>query len=133
MGVAADTALSKIHSVLPELLHRQYVDKPEWLKVPRLHRDRSARHSDEIQQTIKQQQKIKLFYQREDGEYSKRIVWPLGMVFWGRTWTLVGWCEIRHDYRMFRFERIKQLDILTENFETHDQCNLQHYWKNNTG
>ena len=53
MGVAADTALSKIHSVLPELLHRQYVDKPEWLKVPRLHRDRSARHSDEIQSNSK--------------------------------------------------------------------------------
>jgi predicted DNA-binding transcriptional regulator YafY len=31
---------------------------------------------------------------------------PLGLWFWGRVWTLVAWCELRCDFRMFRLDRI---------------------------
>lgn len=132
MGSAADSALHKIHSVLPDELHRQYVQQPEWLIVPALHREYSARNSDEIQAGIKNKSKLLLHYRREDGQESQRIVWPLGLVFWGSTWTLIAWCEIRDDYRMFRLDRVAQLTTLTDTFITTDNCNLQHYWQNAT-
>ncbi|PCJ36055.1 MAG: DNA-binding transcriptional regulator [Moraxellaceae bacterium] len=133
VGAAADRALNKIHSVLPEDLHRQYVQKPEWLIVPAIHRERSARFSDEIHLSIKQQLKLQMHYQREDGESSHRQVLPLGLVFWGNVWTLIAWCEKREGYRMFRLDRILSLEVTDATFDTNNSCNLQHYWKNNGG
>jgi predicted DNA-binding transcriptional regulator YafY len=133
MGKAADSALHKIHSVLPDELHRLYVQQPEWLIVPSIHRERSARHSDEIQESIKKKVKLAIAYQREDGQSSQRIVRPLGLVFWGSTWTLIAWCESRQDYRMFRLDRVNKLTILADKFITDIHCNLQHYWQNSAG
>ena len=133
MGSAADSALHKIHSVLPDELHRLYVQQPEWLIVPAIHRERSARNSDEIHAGIKNKTKLSIDYRREDGQESQRIVWPLGLVFWGSTWTLIAWCERRDDYRMFRLDRVARLTTLAQTFTTSEQCNLQDYWQNPTG
>jgi predicted DNA-binding transcriptional regulator YafY len=35
-----------------------------------------------------------------------RVVRPLGLEHWGKTWTLAAWCELRSDFRMFRIDRI---------------------------
>jgi len=127
MGKAADSALQKIHAVLPDSLHHHYVQQPEWLIVPDIHRIQSAKHSDQLRDAIKKKYVLHIHYTREDGEKSHREVWPLGMVYWGRTWTLVAWCAKRNDYRMFRLDRIKKLDSMNRHFETTETCNLQHY------
>ena len=28
---------------------------------------------------------------------------------WGKVWTLVAWCELRDDFRMFRIDRIAEM------------------------
>ncbi|MCG8558928.1 MAG: WYL domain-containing protein, partial [Hyphomicrobiales bacterium] len=38
-----------------------------------------------------------------------RTVRPLGLWFWGKVWTLVAWCELRNDFRMFRLDRIARM------------------------
>ena len=35
---------------------------------------------------------------------------PLGLWFLGKVWTLVAWCELRTDFRMFRLDRITTMD-----------------------
>jgi predicted DNA-binding transcriptional regulator YafY len=127
MGKAADSALQKIHAVLPDRLHLRTVQQPEWLIVPDLHRIHSAKYSDQISDAIKKKYVLQIEYTREDGKQSDRDVWPLGLIYWGRTWTLIAWCEKRNDYRMFRLDRIKNLDRKNQYFETTDVCNLQHY------
>ena len=34
---------------------------------------------------------------------------PLGLYYWGKTWTLAAWCELRGDFRNFRADRIAGL------------------------
>ncbi len=34
----------------------------------------------------------------------------LGLWFWGKVWTLVAWCELRDDFRMFRLDRIAGME-----------------------
>jgi predicted DNA-binding transcriptional regulator YafY len=34
----------------------------------------------------------------------------LGLWFWGKVWTLIAWCELRQDFRMFRIDRIDSAD-----------------------
>ena len=42
---------------------------------------------------------------------------PLGIFFWGRTWTLAAWCEMRRDFRNFRLDRVAAAVILEDTFE----------------
>lgn len=127
LGKAADSAFQKIRAVLSEQQYHEHTIKPEWLLVPDMHREQSAPYSDQLRAAIKQQQIIELDYSREDKALSTRVVWPLGLVFWGRAWTLVAWCELRQAYRMFRLDRIGRLQLVAKKFETSESINLQHY------
>jgi len=127
LGNAADRALDKIRAVLPETLHHRHTIRPEWLLVPDYYREESARFSDQIRQAIKSQQVLQLDYRREDGAESTRVIWPLGLVFWGKTWTLIAWCELRTAYRMFRLDRILQSLPLPRHYETTSEISLQYY------
>ncbi|NTS78294.1 YafY family transcriptional regulator [Catenovulum sp. SM1970] len=127
MAKAAESALNKIHSVLPENLHLKHVQKPEWLIVPNLDEGRSSKYNDLIADAIKNKLKCDLAYTREDGQQSNRIIWPLGVIYWGRTWTLIAWCEKRAAYRMFRLDRINLLKTLTDSYQTKPNLSLKHY------
>ncbi|MDB6114794.1 MAG: hypothetical protein JWQ62_1739, partial [Lacunisphaera sp.] len=41
-----------------------------------------------------------------------REVEPLGIVFYGGAWYMVAWCRLRQDYRHFRVDRIRRLELL---------------------
>ena len=47
---------------------------------------------------------------------TERAVRPLGLFFWGTSWSLAGWCELRQDFRSFRLDRIRQLTPLDQRF-----------------
>jgi predicted DNA-binding transcriptional regulator YafY len=66
---------------------------------------------------VRNQLKVKFYYQRADGEMSVRTVRPLGLAYWGRTWTLIAWCELREDFRHFRLDRMSSLLETGEGFE----------------
>ena len=46
-----------------------------------------------------------------------RRLWPLGLFYWGKVWTLAAWCELRQDYRSFRPDRMKELELLDKGFD----------------
>ena len=46
----------------------------------------------------------------------QRVLRPLGCFYWGATWTLAAWCELRGDFRSFRVDRIEKLDVQGERF-----------------
>ncbi len=52
-----------------------------------------------------------LGYRDAGGDETQRVVRPLGLWFWGRVWTLVAWCELRKDFRMFRLDRIGPMAV----------------------
>lgn len=67
---------------------------------------------DEIYQAISHQNQMQINYVRRDGQTSDRLVCPLGLTFWGTSWTLTAWCELRQDFRNFRLDRIQVFKIL---------------------
>ncbi len=127
MVQASQAALDKIQAALPDQQHLRQVQLPSWLMVPDFMRDEMTRHSDDLNQAIERRQQITLVYQREDREVSERDVQPLGLIYWGKTWTLVGWCLLRDSYRMFRLDRIHSLTAVDVFFSRHPERNLQHY------
>jgi predicted DNA-binding transcriptional regulator YafY len=58
------------------------------------------------------------------GDDTARDVEPLGVVFYGGAWYLVGWCRLRKDFRHFRIDRIQSLEVLGETFPARPDFSL---------
>ncbi|HID80773.1 MAG TPA: YafY family transcriptional regulator [Chromatiales bacterium] len=126
LGKAAQRVIEKVQTVLPD--HRQTEMDNEEILVPDFHVDEVVKtRINQLRKSIRSQQKIKMDYVRADGQGSSRVVHPLGLFFWGRVWTLVGWCELRDDFRHFRLDRIQQLEIHADVFEINAGGSLQDY------
>jgi len=113
LAQAATAALAKIHNVLPELLRREA--QQAQLFIPLQTGDR-PHHLTELRRAVRKRRIVRMAYAREDGTASERTLWPLGLFFWGRNWTLVGWCLLRNGFRHFRVDRVQQLVVSDETF-----------------
>lgn len=126
LGQSADSALDKIRAILPDRQHYLHSMTEETLIVPDFERQ-DSRYSQPLREAIKYRQKVNISYNKENGESSQRVIWPLGLVYWGKVWTLVSWCEMRDAYRSFRVDRITGLYVHGETFEISDERSLKHY------
>ena len=111
LAQAATAALAKIHNALPETLRRE-AEQARLFVPPG--GDNRPPYLTELRRAIRRRQIVHFTYARADGTPSERGLWPLGLFFWGRHWTLVGWCLLRDEFRHFRVDRIGRLEVLTE-------------------
>ncbi|RYY03918.1 MAG: YafY family transcriptional regulator [Gammaproteobacteria bacterium] len=127
MAAHAKQAMQKILSVLPD--HLRHSDENLPLLVPHMEDVQKfyTAHSQPIREAIRARQRVTIVYTRADAQESTRTIEPLGLIFWGKVWTLVAWCQLRSDYRTFRLDRINSLNLLDDAFETHDSKSLQHF------
>lgn len=126
LALSAHQALQKIEHVLPDRL-KPVLAKQE-LNVPMIPVDGMAGEQLLIvRQSIRELDKIRIDYTREDGQASQRVVHPLGLFYWGRVWTLVAWCELRDGFRHFRLDRMSKIERLAHKFELTEGRSLQDY------
>ncbi|MFC1747559.1 helix-turn-helix transcriptional regulator [Pseudomonadota bacterium] len=123
---AAGHVLRKVETVIPERLKPE-LERQEII-VPDFHAPGSRlEHMALLRDAIKNQRKVEYNYTREDGQHSSRIVRPLGLFYWGRVWTLVAWCELRDAFRHFRLDRMQNIQLKTEKFQTLPGQRLEDY------
>jgi predicted DNA-binding transcriptional regulator YafY len=116
LKAAAESALAKIGDVLPHTLKRNRSSIPVY--APDFFIDnRFFAPMPDIRRALREQRKIRVDYRKENGEESQRILRPLAIIYWGRSWTLVGWCEWREDFRHFRLDRIAGWTVLDDVFD----------------
>lgn len=112
---AARQAMAKIEHVIPAHLkpelERQDILVPAFTDSPIV-----AKELQILRGAIKQQRKVNFSYTREDQATSRRTVHPLGVVYWGKVWTLIAWCELRDDFRHFRLDRMQEIVGLQEQY-----------------
>lgn len=108
MARAAEEALVKIAAVLPEEARSRAASvQIHAFQMPEL--DDATRHRiDAIEAAVEARTRLVLAYRDAEGRATDRPVRPLGLWFWGKVWTLVAWCELREDFRMFRLDRIER-------------------------
>jgi predicted DNA-binding transcriptional regulator YafY len=126
LGKAAERALLKIEAVLPADRRSQLAQ--EALLVPDFHVPPAmVAPLGQLRLAIAQGRKVRFDYVRADGAPSTRTAWPLGLFFWGGTWTLGAWCELRGEYRSFRVDRLSTLTVLDEVFDGARERLLEDY------
>lgn len=111
MANAAERIVNKVDAVIPQRLRSKLslfqIFVPD-TPVPKV----VTEVLGQARAAIKQRQRVFLNYQDAEGQRTERIVWPLGLVYWGGLWTLAAWCELRNDFRTFRIDRIESGRVL---------------------
>ena len=82
-----------------------------------------------LQNAIASCTSIELEYQNNKQEISKRLVEPIGLVFYAFHWHLIAWCCMRHEYRDFKVARILRLKNIAAAFTKTDHIELGDYMK----
>jgi predicted DNA-binding transcriptional regulator YafY len=113
---ASDAILGKVAAIVPKDL-APLVAETRLFVPSTLSAGTSADALAVAREALIARRKLELFYAKADGTATKRTVRPLGIFFWGRTWTLAAWCELRRDFRNFRLDRVAASTMLDETFE----------------
>lgn len=111
----ARTALAKIATALPKdkriAIDSSRLFSPDVFVNPRI-----SAEVDKLRTAIDNHRRVRMDYRDGDGRDTQRLVWPLGLFFWGNAWSLGAWCELRRDFRNFRLDRIAMCEMLDERF-----------------
>jgi predicted DNA-binding transcriptional regulator YafY len=66
-------------------------------------------------------------YTNEADKATSRLIEPFALLSTQENWLLVAWCRLRKEFRFFRLDRIKKLQMLPERFAPH-KMTLQEYF-----
>lgn len=115
MARGAEEALIKIESVLPDEERARANGVEVRAMAPEMTPE-LRRRIDAIEKAVERRDRLSLLYEDAGEQKTNRAVRPLGLWFWGKVWTLVAWCELRNDFRMFRLDRIARMKTLDKGF-----------------
>lgn len=114
MARAAEEAIIKIEAVLPEQdqkrLQTTAVYAPSFEQGIVIS-EAVRRNIDVLEIATNQSHDIRFDYLDGENHATVRHVMPLGLLFWGSTWTLAAWCYMRQDFRTFRIDRMDELIV----------------------
>ncbi len=127
MAKAADRVLAKVDAVLPDRLRGEL--ESDRLVVPiRSMPPGASEMLGEAREAINRRLRLFIDYSDADGASTERIVWPLSLLYWGHTWTLGAWCELRQAFRSFRVDRITNHRTLVSRFPDEPGKRLSDYF-----
>jgi predicted DNA-binding transcriptional regulator YafY len=122
-------AITKIKAVLRysekdklELLAQRVVFRQN------LDNDTTSNHLSKIQKAITNFKVTQIEYFSLNDELSHRTIEPFALYSTQENWIMIAWCRLRKDFRAFRLDRIRALNLLAENFEP-QQITLQEYFE----
>ena len=122
---AARRAMDKVHVVLPTRVREQLENTALYALS---HGDpQPARHMTALRHATHDRRILELHYRDRDDRATTRRVRPLGLYFWGPTWTLAAWCALRQAYRNFRLDRIPEVRDTGETFPHEPPFRLEDY------
>ncbi len=110
LAQAAGTARRKLESGLTEGLRRALKDSV--LEAPGFHVSEAHKAPlGDLRRAVRDRLRLCVAYEDKEGRATTRRMRPLGLYFWGGTWTLAAWCETRQDFRTFRVDRFKSWEM----------------------
>ena len=89
--------------------------------------ERNSSNLSDLQFSLTNFRIAKIEYTNEQNKTTTRHIEPFALLS-TENWLLVAYCRLRKEFRFFRLDRIKKLEILTDQFEPH-QLTLQEYFE----
>ena len=89
--------------------------------------EKNSNYLSDLQYSLTNFYLASIEYTNEASQTTNRVIEPFALLSTQENWLLVAWCRLRKEFRYFRLERIKKLEILTEKFTPH-KMTLQEYF-----
>lgn len=113
LAASSAAALAKITLALPKE-KREFVEATPMF-APAFHIDPvHGERLEQVRQAIGGRCKLQIDYIDAQGQATQRVIWPLALYFWGGTWLIAAWCEMRADFRSFRLDRAQTLTAMDD-------------------
>jgi predicted DNA-binding transcriptional regulator YafY len=108
--------IAKLTAVVPEPLRPVLLDAS---LRPLSFRNRPADSFDvaEMRAAIRDQRKVAIAYADGAGSATQRTIWPILIAYMEDVRMVLGWCELRGDFRHFRTDRITTAAVQEERFK----------------
>ena len=128
LAKAAEDVLAKVGEILPKNMQPLLFEGT--LFAPNFHQSRPPDQIDVglVRLAIRKGHKIAIAYNDANGTRSQRTVWPFGLSFFETSRVIMAWCEMRHDFRSFRADRISKIDYLQQPYPAR-RADLLKRWK----
>jgi predicted DNA-binding transcriptional regulator YafY len=122
-------AIDKVKSVLRESTKENVNLLTERMAISRIGGEGTeSNHLSALQLALTNFSLTKIEYQKADAEeFTTRFVEPFAILSTQGNWLLVAWCRLRKEFRLFRLDRIRNLQVQTEKFEPH-KLTLKQYF-----
>lgn len=125
------SALAKLRSVLPRDRQDDLDRLSEATAIfgeSRLPTGLDQRMLLPIQQAIVARRVLRMTYRaRARDDDTVREIEPLGVTYHSAAWYLVAWCRLRKDFRYFKIERMRALEVLSERFAPRPDFSLREH------
>ena len=122
LATAGREVRAKIQASMPEPEERRLADSPYFsFQIRR----RAKPHVSLVRQAIRRRQIVHFDYRDGYGNQTERRVRPF--VIWNLIdgWMFSAWCELRQDFRTFRFDRVANLVIPGDVFDMDEARGLR--------
>jgi predicted DNA-binding transcriptional regulator YafY len=115
LAKAARDLIAKIETAVPPHLRPMILDAgtrtpPGW-NIPKDGLDVAQARA-----WMRAGRKIALTYRDQSDQITERVIWPLVIGYLDAARMLIGWCELRRDFRHFRLDRVEGAVFLDERF-----------------
>lgn len=114
-----ERTLAKLNRVLPEDLREQVTALQETIEfdIPPEQVLPGSEQLSILSRAVRARRRVGLRYSSEQKNATQREFDPYGVVQQGGRWYTAGYCHLRQDMRVFRLDRIAEVELLEPTFE----------------
>ena len=112
---SAKNVLNKIRAVLPKSRQRE-LDFSSLMVGPNKVICTDDNSMTILRKAVRNTKMLDIIYKDVKDNETKRIIWPIGIAFFDGLRVLIAWCEMRHDFRHFRTDRMKNIIELNQKY-----------------
>ena len=115
---AVESVLAKVERVLPQATRTriQAVEQTVIFERGSFHAAPSAAAVTVLSSAVQTGQCVRLQYRSAHSEVTERVFDPHGVVYHAGLWYTIGYCHLRQGQRLFRLDRIQQVEVTSETF-----------------
>lgn len=126
LAEAARSVLAKVAASLPSAREQQLVHAISQVFRPRP-RYADAGHLPALRRACWREEAAVIRYRDADGSATERMILPLALVYNEQVVTVLAWCCLREDFRMFRNDRLERVTIDGASFRPRRVALLREY------
>jgi len=114
LSKSSGSALAKILSSRTDHLHDEHA--PGLVTAASISQRSDPAQVEALRDAIRRLRKVAITYEDAGGALSKRVVWPITIVYFDDVRVLAAWCEAKSAFRHFRVDRVRSASILDERY-----------------